>query len=371
MGFEFPHDYRASRAAFVQACRDRGARLEAHTHPRLGSDGAPVATDVAAFGAPDADRVLILVSGTHGVEGLCGAGIQQALIAHRLGRAPDQLRIVLVHALNPHGFLDLHRTDESNIDLNRNFLDHARTSPDDSAYAEVHPFLVPETWEGPERIAADAALAHYVETRGAGALQAAVSGGQYSFADGLFYGGRAPAWSNGAWRDILRTHAARVRELAVIDLHSGLGARGACELISGAVQDSGEHRLAQQYFGDKIVFPGATSTAPAAVGYMGASIADALPGVRGALVVAEFGTVSFAEVFAALRIDNWFRSRGSPTAARTREIRAQMDCAFVGRDRGWQTDVVEHAFDVFDRTLAGLSGAGEPGAARARPEALQ
>jgi len=363
MPFDFPQDYRASRAAFVQACRDRDARLEVHTHPRIGSDGAPVATDVAAFGAPDAERVLIVVSGTHGVEALCGAGIQQALIARRPGFAQAHVRVVLVHALNPHGFLDLHRTDEDNVDVNRNFLDHARATPDDSAYAEVHPFLVPDAWEGPARIAADAALAQYTATRGTGALQAAVSGGQYSFADGLFYGGRAPAWSNDTWRGILRAHAARARHLAVIDLHSGLGARGACELISGAAQGSEEHRLAQQYFGEEIVFPGATSTAPAAVGYMGTSIADTLPDVQGALVVAEFGTLPFAEVFAALRIDNWFRCRSSLHPEKARAIRVQMECAFVGRDCGWQTDVVERAFDVFDRAMTGLSEAGEERAA--------
>lgn len=351
----FPAGYRASRSAFLQLCASKGARMESFEHPLAGCDGQGVATDVALFGPDDARRVLIVNCATHGVEGMCGAGMQLGLlhrgIHERLG---PRIRFVLVHALNPHGFLDLRRTNEDNVDLNRNFLDHGQRYPDDAAYAEIHPLMLPADWNGPAHAAADAQLADFVARRGKAALQAAISGGQYSFADGLFYGGRAPAWSNVLWRKLLHKFAADARYLAVVDLHSGLGERAACELISGAVHGSTEHRLAQQWFGEGLVFPGSTSTAPAAAGFMGTSLSDTLPHVDGALVVAEIGTVAFDQVLHALRADNWLHARGSRTTPLWDETKAAMDAAFVGRDRDWQEAVIEHGVTICQRVVAGL-----------------
>ncbi|HET9444724.1 MAG TPA: DUF2817 domain-containing protein [Steroidobacteraceae bacterium] len=354
MAGAFPAGYRDSRAAFLHASRDLGLHVESFEHPLAGSDGAKVSTDVASVGAPDASRVLFIVCGTHGVEGLCGAGMQLGVMRGNLAQTSAPLRLVFVHALNPHGFLDLRRTNEDNVDLNRNFIDHSVRPPRSSAYAEVHPMLVPEDWDGAARAEADAQLARFVAQRGSAALQAAVSGGQYDYPDGLFYGGRAPAWSNLLWRKLLREYAGRARLAGVIDFHSGLGARGACEVISGAVSGSVEFHRARRWFGDDIVFPGSTSTAPAAVGFMGTSLAEALPRARSALIVAEIGTVAFQQIFDVLRADNWIHSRGQRGSRLWRETKARMEQAFVGRDREWQQAVLAHADAICRRAVAGL-----------------
>ena len=362
MSDAFPAGYHASRAAFLARGRAAGAMVQSCTHPRRGGDGELVGTDVASFGSREARRVLVVVSGTHGVEGLCGAGVQFGLLERGLQRTlGDDRRLVLVHALNPHGFLGLHRTNEDNVDLNRNFVAHDDRYPDDAAYSEVHPLLVPEDWDGPARAAADAGLGDYVARRGARALQAAVSHGQYTHADGLFYGGRAPSWSNVLWRSLLREHCGGASHVAVVDLHSGLGARGACELISGAPAGSTELLAARQYFGERLVFPGLDSTAPSGYGYMGLSLVEELPEARSALVVAEFGTEPFALVFDALRADNWLMAHGEDvTPALRADVRATMEGRFVGRDAAWQQSVLEQGFEICQRALAGLRDATEP-----------
>jgi Protein of unknown function (DUF2817) len=357
LGGSFPADYAASRRAFLQLCSTHGAQTASFEHPARGPGGEPLATDVARFGPEEAESLLIVSSGTHGIEGLCAGGIQAALL--KLGvqtERPDGVALVFVHALNPYGFAYLRRTNEDNVDLNRNFLDHSGSYPDDAVYSEVHPLLVPEEWHGPPRAEAEAALACYVAERGARALQAAVSRGQYSHPDGLFYGGRKPAWSNDVWRSILRRFAGRARRLAAIDLHSGLGARGACELISGAIAGSREHRLARLWFGEDLVFPGSTSTAPAAQGFLGQTLPEVLPDVAGALVVAEFGTVDFATILEVLRADNWLHARGGGRASPLwNEIKREMRAAFVGEDVEWQAAVVERALTIVRNALAGLA----------------
>ena len=53
----------------------------------------------------------------------------------------------------------------------------------------------PDTWPAPE---ADAVLYAYLAEHGPRAIQRAISGGQYSHPEGLFYGGAAPTWSRSA-----------------------------------------------------------------------------------------------------------------------------------------------------------------------------
>ncbi len=50
----------------------------------------------------------------------------------------------MIHAVNPFGFSHLKRTNEDNIDLNRNFNDFSTPYPDNPVYEEVHDLLVPK-----------------------------------------------------------------------------------------------------------------------------------------------------------------------------------------------------------------------------------
>jgi hypothetical protein len=352
----FPGSYEEGRAAFVSRARDAGGRMDRLVHPIVaGPGGEPLSIDIAAFGPPNPERILFVVSGTHGIEGFCGSGVQAVLLSAGLFRElPAGMGLVLVHALNPGGFSDLRRTNEDNIDLNRNFRDHSQPYPTNPAYDEIHQWLLPDQWSGSSLEAANGALDAYAGERGARALQVAVSGGQYDHPDGLFYGGRHEAWSNRAWRAILAAHACRQQILAVLDIHTGLGRRGACELICGAAMGSREHRLADQWYGGSVVFPGLTSTAPAAQGYMGMTMPEG--GDRqGVMVVAEFGTVHFDEILRVLRADNWLHARGDVDSPLGHRIKAEMRAAFVGEDLVWKDQIADRAVFLYREAIRGLA----------------
>lgn len=87
--------YRTARADLLAAAEAAGAVLGSHAHPGTAPDGGPLATDVARFGAPpgQADEVVLVLSGVHGVEGHAGSALQRDLIASgRLGALPDRTR---------------------------------------------------------------------------------------------------------------------------------------------------------------------------------------------------------------------------------------------------------------------------------------
>ncbi|MEP6558186.1 MAG: DUF2817 domain-containing protein, partial [Burkholderiales bacterium] len=113
----FSPTYVSARARFALAADRAGARLDIFTHDTAHTpDGGTLSTDVAVLGAPDADNALLIVSGTHGPEGFVGSAAQIGLLNRlALEGIPPNLRIVLVHAINPWGFANISRTTENNV----------------------------------------------------------------------------------------------------------------------------------------------------------------------------------------------------------------------------------------------------------------
>lgn len=100
---------------------------------------------MARIGASRGPCVLVLVSDTHGAEGFAGSACQLRALHEA---AWTGLPVVLVHALNPFGFSHRRRVNEDNIDVNRNFVDHAAVPPD-GGYGTLHSALLPTDWDGP------------------------------------------------------------------------------------------------------------------------------------------------------------------------------------------------------------------------------
>ena len=229
----FAASYREARQKFLTATDAACATVTSRVLQDLrGPENEELAMDVARLGPSDPLEVLVLISGTHGVEGFAGSGCQVGYLTDRLYESlPRNAAVVLIHALNPYGFAWLRRVNEDNVDLNRNFQDFSRL-PSSATYEELHDWLVPADWDGLARKTADTALTAYIARHGLPAFQAAVTSGQYTRPTGLFYGGLAETWSNQGVRQSLRDLVApSVRRLVVVDLHSGLGPMGYGEPI--------------------------------------------------------------------------------------------------------------------------------------------
>ena len=145
----FAQSYAEARAKFLGAAEAAGMDVVSHVHPLLGRDGETLATDVARDGAADAAGLLIISSACHGVEGYCGSGVQNALLADPTFHAEVQrcgVAVLYVHGLNPYGFSWLRRTTHENVDLNRNFQDFDKPLPHNKAYDKLAHLLVPAIW---------------------------------------------------------------------------------------------------------------------------------------------------------------------------------------------------------------------------------
>jgi len=268
----FSPRYAQARQKFLQGCVSAGLTVEPHAHPLKGREGEELSMDVALDGAPDAPNLLVVSSACHGVEGHCGSGVQVFALhdAEWREKAKAQgVSVLYVHALNPHGFSHGRRVTHENVDLNRNFIDFSKPVPVNEAYAKLHELLLPDTW--PPTPENQAAIEKWIGKHGTTAYQAAVTSGQYQFEDGLFYGGKAPTWSNRTIREVLRRHAGQAKRIAWIDLHTGLGPNGLGERIFACRDDKAAYARANAWWG--------TPAAPVTSIYDGSSTSALLRGL--------------------------------------------------------------------------------------------
>lgn len=354
----FSADYSEARTRFRDAATASGARSQTYRNPAPGPDGLDLTTDTAWLGPEEAERVLVTISATHGVEGFCGSGVQVGWFETGLYKEmPADTALLQIHAINPHGFAWLRRVTEDNVDLNRNFIDHNGTYPVNAGYEELHEALCPGEWSDAVIAETRAVFEAYREAHGGWALQSAIAGGQYSHADGIFFGGNAHTWSHGTLLAILKSELARARQVAVVDYHTGLGPRGYGERICVHRPDSPGLARAKDWYDDDITSPylgSSSSTELFGVNLLGMESALAHAELTG--IALEYGTLPTEEVKLALRADNWLHLHGEVESPKGQAIKAQIRDAFFQDADDWKDMIWERGIETQRLALEGLAG---------------
>jgi hypothetical protein len=352
----FSANYDEARAKFVAAAKDAGAQVERLTHPEPGPEGQALSTDVAWFGPRDADRVLVQISGTHGVEGYCGSGAQVDWLRRgEQTRLPAGTAAMLIHAINPYGFAWNRRVTHENVDLNRNWVDFAKPRPANPAYIELSEHICPQRWDEATQQQSAAALMGYAKRHGMPALQQAVSGGQYTHPKGIFFGGDGPTWSRRTQTEIFRSRLASAAKVAIIDYHTGLGPWGFGEQIVPVARDSDAFKRAARWFGSSVTSPsGGTSTSADISGDGLSAAASVLPHAEVTGLALEVGTVELLQVLGALRADAWLHAYGDYHAELGRAIKRQVRDAFYGDKDDWKGMVAGQALLACRQAIVGL-----------------
>ena len=352
----FPSDYRSGRAAFLKACTAAGLSAIARVHPKAeGRDGKPLFLDTTTVGAREATSALLLISGTHGVEGYFGSGVQSGLLQDGIAaRVPKGAKLVLLHALNPYGFSWDRRVNEGNVDINRNFVDH-ENPPVNQAYATLSEWIAPNDISPEAMKAANARLRAYAEAHGAFALQEAISKGQYAYPDGLYFGGQRDSWSSEMLRDVLREELAQVKKLIVIDFHTGLGPHGEGEMISEDLPGSAPYLRAKKLWGARVKSNEAGESVSAPLtGTVDKAFAAWMTGRELTFAALEMGTLPTREVFSALRHDNWLHRVAGLAHSAAEKIRREIRGAFYPDTEEWKRMAWSAAEETVAAALAAL-----------------
>ncbi|HEY5070842.1 MAG TPA: M14 family metallopeptidase [Caulobacteraceae bacterium] len=353
----FSADFAEARVKFRAAAAAAGGELEIFAHPEPAPDGSDLSTDVAWFGPKAAERVLVMISATHGVEGFCGSGAQiDWLQRGEAARLPPGVGVLMVHAINPYGFAWLRRVTQENVDLNRNWIDFAaNTRPANKGYDALSEAICPRDWDRESQGRTAEILGRYAREQGPMALQQAVSGGQYDHPAGVFFGGEGPTWSRRTQTAIFASYLSNARKVAIIDYHTGLGPWGYGELIVTHHPTDPAFRRAAAWYGACVTSPAAGNSTSAEITGDGLGAAPALlPSAEVTGMALEVGTQSLAEVMLALRADAWLHAYGDPLSSEGGKIMGQVRAAFYGDADDWKGMVAGQSLAVTRQALAGL-----------------
>lgn len=350
----FSSDYGDARERFLAAATRASAQLSRYRHPDSGPMGEDVSTDVAWIGPADARNVLVLLSGTHGVEGFCGSGAQIDWLQREEYRRLNAVSaVMLIHAVNPWGFAWLRRSTHENIDLNRNWMNFPGPLPTNDGYAQLHEHIVPRVWDEASLMAADAAFEAYAAAHGQAALQHAVTAGQHEFPDGLFFGGLAPSWSRTTQTAIFESHLRPAEQVTIIDYHTGLGPQGYAEPICFHATGSSQLATARATFGATLASIAEGQSASSRVAGDGLTAAEALLSAQAVTAIAlEFGTLPLPDVLRRLRADAWLHAYDDPRSAAAKAIKRGIRDAFYVDDDRWRGMVLGQSMQYCRMAMA-------------------
>ncbi|MGB5635247.1 MAG: DUF2817 domain-containing protein [Waterburya sp.] len=351
----FDSKYSKARHNFLTAGSDRATFVRSWQHPLRGIAGEKLYLDLAWFGDIAAPKVLILISGTHGIEAYCGSGIQVGSIKTGWHLQADQeVAIAMIHGLNPYGMSHLRRVNEDGVDINRNFLDFRQPLPKNPFYDDLADVIIPQQWTKETQIQTLEQITEYISNQPSGVE--ALARGQYQYWYAPFYGGEVPTWSNRVFHQIIDLYLRDKQAVGLLDYHTGLGQYATGQLMS-LDNNSGEHpNLASEIWGDKLVISGSAKSV-AAYSPQGTLISALQNKLTQSICIAavyEFGTIPETEVFQALRADHWLQAYGDLNSKQAQNIKQNMLNAFYGDRPDWQKSICNLAFSAQEELLVGL-----------------
>ena len=348
----FSKDYESARERFTGLVHHHQGKHLNYEIMQDSPNGNALTIDVAHFGASDAENLLILSSGTHGVEGFFGSAVQLATIDLKLSQilANPNCAVLMIHAVNPYGFAHLRRVNEDNIDLNRNFMtDEDRYEGAPQKYAEMDPLLNPPSPPQAMEFFWIKSISKIIR-HGFSALKSSVAQGQYEFPKGLFFGGKGASKSQHIISQNLRTWVGEAQQVIHLDLHTGLGKWGTYVMAASSNIPYSELEWLMSHFDqDKVQSLNSDGVLYTIRGEFTYFCRSLFPNKAYYPILVEFGTYPVLKVLYALREENRATHWCKPQDPRLDQARSLLKETFAPANTQWQQQVVESSLRVVDQ----------------------
>lgn len=187
-------------------------------------------------------KLMVITSGTHGIEGFVGSAVQQMLMDDFFQTDMfSEVGLLIVHGMNAWGFKNERRFTENNVDLNRNHsLDNSLFQTKNDGFIALYDMLTPKGIVNmnsiPNRFFMLKAM-NQIAQKGMPALLQAFAQGQYEFQEGIYFGGYEWEQQVEILSKVLKQKAAPYQTVLNLDLHTGFGDRGELHLFPNPVDD--------------------------------------------------------------------------------------------------------------------------------------
>ena len=198
------------------------------------------------------EKMLIVTTGEHGIEGYVGTALLQLFIEEYIPKVDaENTGLLLVHAINPWGMKHRRRVNANNVDLNRSFVqDFAPLGSANPDYDLLYELLNPDKPLGavPLQIVmfviqAISNLARY----GMGRLREATLRGQFSHPEGIYFGGQSQQEETSLLMRLFFQTIADYAQMLTIDLHTGYGPRDQMTLVASAQEKMTSDEMSNKF----------------------------------------------------------------------------------------------------------------------------
>ena len=239
-------DYDECRSEFLQSAESLRSKFDTLV---VFKQQVPGETDTTLFidfcfipASKKQEKLLILSSGTHGVEAFVGSAVQNMFMQEIIDSSlTDNLAVLLIHGVNPYGFKYLRRVTENNVDLNRNCDQNPELyNSVNDGYIKLNGFLNPTLKVNVDNTGNKffylKAIKMIIKSSIA-VLRQAILQGQYELEDGLYFGGEKLEPQMVSMQPLFSAILNEYNEVLMIDLHTGFGERGKMHLFPEAKGD--------------------------------------------------------------------------------------------------------------------------------------
>jgi len=201
------------------------------------------------------EKVLILTTAEHGIEGYVGAAMMQRFIDQFLPQLdPRTTGLLLVHTINPWGMKHHRRVNADNIDLNRTFLWNQAFDPAfNPEYDFLNDYINPDK---PIRSLAWSNINFYLNLVWKAFLKVwpflkhTLLIGQYRYPRSLYYGGVDYPEETRTLINLYRQAFQEYNQVLHLDMHTGYGPRYQMSLVNSVLETT-----TSQEFEKKFAYP--------------------------------------------------------------------------------------------------------------------
>jgi hypothetical protein len=312
-----------------------------------------------------ADQLLIITTGLHGIEGYVGAAMLEFFMkefVHKLNH--EKTALGLIHGINGWGMKHFRKANENNVDLNRNFVwDWSdATTLQNNEYEELNSLFHPKAhFSNRTRQSLSFAwkLGQTLYKKNQKFITRAVTLGQYKDPKGAYYGGKDYEKITKHLMEMYEALFSIYPSIILLDIHTGYGPKDDMYLVNSRY----EHRR-QADFTKQLGYPFIISTTPEKFYEINGDMIDYIyrlqqttfPDRHLFATTFEFGTLgdSLYGQFKSLQAtieetDHYVTKRGSRTS-----IRRLFQKLYAPSDEKWQTKAVENAKQAFQGVINGF-----------------
>lgn len=312
------------------------------------------------------EKIWVLTSGVHGIESYVGSALLNWVMETKLNKmkAPD-IGVLLIHSLNPYGHFHQRRVNENNIDLNRSFiLDFNSFTDPNTTYHHFNSLLNPKKpveYNQLTKYLFWVRGAYNILRHGMGNLRKAIVGGQYSFAQGIFYGGDRKQQSVLIFEKITKKFLSPYQTVLHIDFHTGYGEWAKLHFYGRKTYPQQVEKDINHLFQGYKVDRGGDEDFYQVYGDITTYLESLFPDKRIIPMTFEYGTMNSQKISGSLeslfRIikENQKHHHGVTLAQDEQMVKAHFMEMFNPSSEGWRQKVEAQTSEIFDQLTTKFS----------------